>query len=148
MKSNGYDTSDNTQPILSDTSAHDATMYNNESLDVKKVVPTPLVTFHKPDDPETKLYLILIIGFDEEGDEFRDFEFVTGRTAAYEYIRELVETIDLMASRIVVDTESISNTKPVAKFMKHVIDNGLIDDPGFDIMDYIPGDYDFSDWED
>jgi len=114
-------------------------MNNDNNLNQQK--PQPMVSFYNPEDQESKMYLVLIVGSDENGDEFKDFEFITGRKAAYEYIKTIVSYIDLFQSRIVVETETINDTKPVIKFMRYVIDNGLVDDPGFDIMDYVTGDY-------
>lgn len=113
---------------------------NAEEVEVQQV---SMITIHKDNDPEIKRYLILIVGTDEDGDDFRDFEFVTGRTAAYNYIKNLVEVIDLVDSKIVVDSEKIEDMKPVLRFMKYVLDTGLIIDPGFDIMDHMVGDYDY-----
>lgn len=121
-------------------------MEDNKIIEVEDTVQVDsMITFKdiKKDDPESKAYLILIVGFDEDGDEFRDFDFITGRTEAYEYIKARVEAIDLMESKIVVETDKIENLKPVLRFMRYVLDNGLIEDPGFDIMDYVTGDYDY-----
>jgi hypothetical protein len=106
--------------------------------------PKPMVTFYESKDPEKKEYLILIVGTDKENDsEFKDFRFVTGRTAAYEFIKGLVisETIDMVESKIIVEGQPIEKRKTAIEFMKYVLDGGLIEDPGFDIEDYFVGDY-------
>lgn len=117
---------------------------NSEDIKMDKVQQIPMITIHDDKEAEEKRYLILIVGTDEDGDEFRDFEFVTGRTAAYDYIKNLVEAIDLIESKIVVDSEKIGDMKPVLRFMRYVLDSGLITDPGFDVMDYVVGDYEYN----
>jgi hypothetical protein len=106
--------------------------------------PEPIVTFSKPNDPEEKLYLILIVGFDEEGNEFRDFEWVTGRTTAYEFIKDTAkeERADLFQSKIIAETQPIEKAKTLVEFMRYCSDNELVqEDSGFDIMDYVQGDF-------
>lgn len=107
------------------------------------ITPTPMVVFHETDSAESRMYLVLIVGTDENGEEFKDWQFIVGRKTAYDYIKSMVENIDLIESRIVVESETISETKTVLQFMKYVLDTGLIEDPGFDIMDYVVGDYDY-----
>lgn len=106
------------------------------------VQPRPLVEFVDPNAPKEKEYLILIVGTDENGDEFKDFEFISGRDNAYFYIKGLVENIDLYESKIIAANDIVNNAKPVVKFMKYCIDEGLIEDPGFDITDYLGGEED------
>lgn len=106
--------------------------------------PESIVKFTNPNDPEDKLYLILIIGFNENGDEFRDFEWITGRTNAYEFIKDMVkeERADLFQSKIIVETQAIETAKTLVEFMRYCSDNGLVEvDSGFDIMDYVQGDF-------
>lgn len=97
-------------------------------------------------DPSEKEYLLLIIGEMPDEKEFRDFEWVTGRQSVYDFIKGLLDTdayngiVSLTKSKIIVEGEPIESAKKLVDFIKYVIDNDLIDDPGFDISDYIVGD--------
>jgi hypothetical protein len=113
--------------------------YSNETIS-RGPVPQSMVQMIDENDPEQKNYLILIVGTDENHNDFKDWEFITGRRAAYDYIKGMAENIDLFESKIVVETAAVSTAKTVLEFMRYVLDNGLIEDPGFDIMDYVTGD--------
>lgn len=95
-----------------------------------------------------KVYLLLLT-FDvpeEDGEFNQKWEFVKGREAAYNRIKELIldfyETyhpLIIGESYIAVDTmkAKITDSKPIYKFMKDVIERGqIVDESGFDIDDY------------
>lgn len=111
-------------------------MDNNKNINLQK--PHSMVTFS---DPNEKQYLVLMIGT-EDGREFRDWEFITGRKEVYDFIKNLVlsEQYDLGQSMVIAEGQPVENGLSFIKFMHGVIENGLINDPGFDIMDYVPGD--------
>lgn len=90
--------------------------------------------------PEEKQYLICIKGKDGGEDEW---EIVTGRTAAYERIKESIEFIDLEYSFILVETCSLDKRKSIYTFMKYA---GEFYNDGFDIEDYVKGDWDEDDY--
>ena len=97
-------------------------------------------------EPE-KIYLILIDGIDINNDiqtPYRDWELVTGRQAAYDYIKSMIENdyviINVEESKIIVNSENVKITDGVSiyDFMKTMKDNNkIIDYTSFDIEDYI-----------
>lgn len=109
---------------------------DNKNVNLQQ--PHSMVSFS---DPNEKQYLILMIG-DENGKEFRDWEWITGRREVYQFIKNLVlsEDYDLSESKVITEGQPIENALSFIKFMHDVIEMGLIEDPGFDIMDYVPGD--------
>lgn len=99
-------------------------------------------------EPE-KTYLILIDAWDisEGGDRIRDWEIVEGRQAAYDYIKNMIESeylsVDVMESKIIVSSDKVKVTDGVSiyKFMKSMKENDkVIDYTSFDIEDYVDGD--------
>lgn len=96
-------------------------------------------------EPE-KLYLILIEGSenDNEGKDFRDWEIVEGRQAAYDYIKNYLESdfvsIDVYKSKIIVSSEKVKVTDGITiyEFMKVMKEKEkVIDYSSFDIDEYI-----------
>lgn len=90
--------------------------------------------------PEEKQYLICIRGKDGGTDEWNILE---GRTDAYEYIKNNIEYIDLDTSFILVENLPLAKRKSIFAFMKYVQDNY---EDGFDIEDYVNGDWDENDF--
>lgn len=96
-------------------------------------------------EPE-KVYLILIDGIerDNESQPYRDWELVTGRQAAYDYIKTMLENeyviVNVEESKIIVSSENVKITDGVSiyAFMKNMKENDkIIDYTSFDIEDYI-----------
>lgn len=96
-------------------------------------------------EPE-KVYLILIDGIekDNESQPYRDWELVTGRQAAYDYIKTMLENeyviVNVEESKIIVDSVNVKITDGVSiyAFMKNMKENDkIIDYTSFDIEDYI-----------
>lgn len=111
----------------------------------KQEQPKKIRPFETIDTPKEKLYLILKIYEDQENDseELRDFEFFTGTSQnLYDHLKEEIELnsgIDVMRSRVLVDSPniSISHKCSVFMFMRDTKDLGkIIDDSSFDINDY------------
>ena len=99
-------------------------------------------------EPE-KLYLILIDGeeVDNEGRRFRDWEIVEGRQAAYDYIKNILQSdyvsVDVNESKIIVSSEKVKITDGISiyEFMKVMKEKDkVIDYTSFDIEDYVNGD--------
>lgn len=96
---------------------------------------------HPKKTPEEKQYLLCIAGKDGADDEW---EIITGRTATYERIKESIEYIDFELSFVLVETLTLSDRKSIYAFMKYVQD---FYNDGFDIEDYIKGDWSESDYK-
>lgn len=84
-------------------------------------------------------YLILYYATIDKGEEEKSFEIVTGREAAYEFIKTMVECIDIHKSKVLVDTVSYNKAATVYEFMKYIGDKNFFNDT-FDIEDYNIGD--------
>lgn len=104
------------------------------------------ITYDK--EPE-KTYLILLDGENVNGDTvirgetFRDWELVTGRQKAYDYIKNIIESeyaiINVIKSKIIVSSDKVKVTDGITiyEFMKAMKEeNKVIDYTSFDISDY------------
>ena len=92
--------------------------------------------------PEERQYLICIRA--KEGTYSQDcWDIVIGRTAAYEYIKENIDDINMEHSFVLVESVTLSERKSIYAFMKYA---GEFYSDGFDIEDYIKGDWDESDY--
>lgn len=93
----------------------------------------------KEKGPEDRKYLLLYYASDEKGEEdIKSFEFLTGRTKTYEFIKNIIENIDIYKSKVIVETVTLNEMVTVYEFMKHI--SSLIEDTSFDIEDYNYGD--------
>ena len=90
--------------------------------------------------PESRQYLICIKSKGAQD----SWEIVTGRTEAYEYIKENIDDIDMEHSFILVESCSLAERKSIYAFMKYA---GDFYEDSFDIEDYIKGDWDESDYK-
>lgn len=98
------------------------------------------------DNEPEKTYLILIDGEEtsEGGSRFRDWEIVTGRQNAYDYIKNMLEniyvSINVDTSKIIVNSDKVKvlNGLTIYEFMKAMKDEDkVIDYTSFDIDDYL-----------
>lgn len=88
---------------------------------------------------EMNSYLILIKGEDDNGDEFKIYEFAVGRTDAYNYARRLIEElafIDLVNSTVLVDGKKLEERLPLLTFMQHCEKNNFVEHEGFSVDEY------------
>lgn len=105
-------------------------------------------------------YLILLEGEYKKGDgeSYRSFEFVTGRQAAYDYIKDILENmndsdfeyvLDVSKSRIISEPPvitkdtpriTLSNMLTLYSFMKAMKEkHKIIDESSFSVEDYFDG---------
>lgn len=84
-------------------------------------------------NPEEKIYLICISGHSEDM-----WNIVTGRTEAYNYIKDIIEDINFEESFILVENCTLNQRKSIYAFMKYC--ESFFED-SFDIDDYIKGDW-------
>ena len=89
---------------------------------------------------EEKQYLICIAAPYSDSDIWN---IVTGRTAAYEYIKDYIDIIDFKDSFILVENCTLNERKSIYAFMKYV---GQFYEDNFDIDDYVKGDWSESDY--
>ena len=89
--------------------------------------------------PEDRQYLICIAGTTQDS-----WVIITGRTEAYEYIKENIDDINMEHSFILVETLTLAERKSIYAFMKYA---GEFYSDGFDIEDYIKGDWDENDYK-
>lgn len=88
--------------------------------------------------PEDKTYIILYYMTIDTGEDIKSFEVVTGRKNAYEYIKGIVEYLDIHDSKVMVDNVPYAKAISVYEFMK-LMSNHFMED-SFDIEDYNIGD--------
>ena len=99
-----------------------------------------IINVDENDPGKTKTFLLLIYGTDNDGEDFYHWEMCVGRQNAYDCVKAFIEIIDFDKSYIVAEDSIIEDKVRVIDFLKHVIESGKIEDPGFDPMDYIKGD--------
>ena len=93
--------------------------------------------------PEDRQYLICIRT--KNGSGVQDsWDIVTGRTEAYEYIKNNIDDIDMDRSFILVESLTLAERKSIYAFMKYA---GDFYEDSFDIEDYIKGDWDEIDYK-
>jgi hypothetical protein len=110
----------------------------NDKEEINKAAgPIKAVEFvEKPKDPEKKKYLVLYYVTDGD-EEIKSFEEVTGRTATYEFIKNMVHAMDIHTSKVLVETVTLEEAISVYEFMVHI--SQFFND-GFDIEEYNYGD--------
>lgn len=89
--------------------------------------------------PESRQYLICISSQTQDS-----WVIVTGRTEAYNYIKENIDDINMEHSFILVETCTLAERKSIYAFMKYA---GDFYEDSFDIEDYIKGDWDEEDYK-
>lgn len=62
-------------------------------------------------DPDKKMYLLLLSGYDEEGEYFEMWDFIEGRTAARQYCIDNIHRIDPKESYVLVEQDKICLSK-------------------------------------
>lgn len=125
-----------------------------------KLTDTEVEALEKNKNGDLYKYLILLEGEykDGDGENYKSFEMIQGRQAAYDFIKEILENmtdsdyeyiLDVSKSKIIseppVITEdtpriTLSNMLSVYSFMKIMRQqNKIKDDTSFDIEDYFDG---------
>lgn len=100
-----------------------------------------------PEDPENKFYIILYsdIGANEDhsDNEFPlRWEKIQGRRSTYESIKVNASIIDVDQSLVLVDNVGFKDALSVRDFVNYVKNANMVpDDDGFDINEYIGGEY-------
>lgn len=90
------------------------------------------------ENPERRQYLICISAQAGSGENDL-WQLVTGRTEAYNLIKENIDYIDFFNSFILVETCKLVDRQSIYTFMKHV--EKFYEEDSFDIDDYVRGDW-------
>ena len=128
---------------------------------MEKLTPEEIEARDKNKNGDLYKYLILLEGEykDRDGENYRSFEFITGRQAAYDYIKEILENmhddsdfeylLDVSKSKIISEPPvitpdtpriTLSNMLTVYSFMKIMREKGkVVDDTSFDIESFFDG---------
>ena len=99
-----------------------------------------------PSNPESRQYIILYtdLGWDDP-DNDKEFplrwEAVTGRTEAYDNIKNNAPVIDIDKSIVLVENVALKDSLSVRDFMNYIKNSEIIVDETFDINDYAGADY-------
>ena len=87
----------------------------------------------KLSEPENREYLILLASFDGTN----TYQGILGRQATFDYLKGIIEEIDVDSSMILAETVAFKDSITIYEFMKKCIDEELVqNDDGFDIEDY------------
>ena len=126
--------------ITNDAALNDIIKQVEEENNGKLVGAMPVFISEGP-DPTTKVYLILLFGYDSEDDgyEYRDWEVIIGRQETYNRLKNLIESdaIDPLKSFVLSGNTEPEKAITVYRFMKHCIDNDrVVDNSSFDINEY------------
>lgn len=116
---------------------------NNGLIDPFHFVPRgqkidPITFDSKLKDANHRQYLLLLItSHPESTDTPNTFEIIQGRDEVYKFIRDNIEDIDVVDSRIMVTHQSLEESITLLQFVRHIKDEHLVEDDDFDIMDYV-----------
>lgn len=112
---------------------------NNQQMEKKHMVSPVSFTkeseYYQKKSPDEKEYLIFYYATDDNGDEYKSFELITGRKEAYEWIKSAIDFIDIDESRILVEGVNLENAVTIYDFLKYV--KAFYYDDGFDVDEYI-----------
>lgn len=84
--------------------------------------------------PKKKTYIVLYIGTDDDGKDIKSFEVLEGRKETFDFIKGIVDYIDIHESKVLTDNVAYADAASVYDFMKYV--SSLIEEDSFDIEDY------------
>lgn len=84
--------------------------------------------------PKKKTYIVLYIGTDEDGKDIKSFEVIEGRKETFDFIKGIVDYIDIHESKVLTDKVSYNDAASIYDFMKYV--SSIIEEDSFDIEDY------------
>lgn len=83
---------------------------------------------------EEKEYIVFFIMVDDYGDyEQRLWEIKVGRTSTYEFVKSIIEDIDIHNSKVLVEDMTLQDAGSVYEFCKYM--QNFYND-GFDVEDY------------
>lgn len=88
--------------------------------------------------PQDKKYIVLYYATIDDGEEIKSFEELTGREAVYEFIKNMIECLDIHRSIVLTDNVPYKNAISVYDFMKYI--KRYFEEDSFDIEDYNIGD--------
>lgn len=91
-----------------------------------------------PEDPETRQYVILMYLNDSDDNAQCIWDSMSGRSAAYEYIKQYIDIYRFNPDKSVVITDNVpfKDALSVTQFVKYLQNGNLVDDEDFNIDDY------------
>jgi hypothetical protein len=109
-------------------------------LSEKLIIGEPEEAPKQEKSPEERQYLLLYVASAEDGEEdIKSFEFIKGRTRVYDFIKGVIDSIDIHESKVLVEGVTLEGMISVYEFMKHI---SILLEDNFDIEDYNYGDID------
>ncbi len=88
--------------------------------------------------PDEKTYVVLYYLTVDDGEEVKTFDVITGRRATYEFIKNIIENIDIHRSIVMVDNLPYNKSISIYNFMTYI--KRFFEEDSFDIEDYNIGD--------
>ena len=108
----------------------DNIIYINTSNDIIKIM-----RYKELSPPDKREYLVLLSYYDESISN--TYQGIVGRQNVFDYIKSIVEEINIQESLILAETVEFKNAINIYDFMKEcILNNAVKNDDGFDIEDY------------
>ena len=86
--------------------------------------------------PDQREYLVLLVYYDESLSN--SFPGIIGRQNAFDYIKSMIEEINIEESIILTETVEFKDALNIYEFMKECILNGIVEnEDGFDVDEYV-----------
>lgn len=86
-----------------------------------------------PEDPEQRQYLLVLVN--PEDCDLNDWVTITGRTSAYNYIKNFINLIDPKRSIVLTENVTLKDALTVSQFVTYLKNSDIIHDD-FNIEDY------------
>lgn len=88
------------------------------------------------ESPEERDYLLLLYVADDKGEtDDQRFEIIRGRDATYQYIKDMIDGIDINTSKVMVTDVTLKEALTVYQFMT-LMKNKYYTNDTFDIDEY------------
>lgn len=109
------------------------------------------ITMYNPMQPQSdneKTYLVLFQGIDEDGESYRDYDFIVGSDNVIHSIMNRIETLDIFKSQIVLQDKHVTlfDRLTLLDFIKHRLNKSANNPGGNDLVRLGYSDFDLSNY--
>lgn len=88
-------------------------------------------------DPEKRMYLLLTLETDDDGNDIKYWEFLQGRTLVRDTIKNIIDNLNIHKSKVFSESANMHQALSVYQFMKYM--EGFYTEDDFDIEEYNHG---------